>query len=333
MRFPRRLRMLRTWVLKLVLALAMLPWLAAAEAGAQDFPSRMVRIVVAFPPGGPTDLVARLLADKLNASLGQNVIVENKPGANGAIGADYVAKGEADGHLLFLTTAGAVAITPHIAKPPYDSLRDFAPVTLVVRPTTILVVKPDAPVTSAKELAALAKAKPGEIAFASTGNGSMPHLALELYQAAAGVKFLHVPYRGAAPALNDLLGGQVTALFADSPVLLPHIQGGKLKPIAAASGARNPLLPDVPTLAEQGFPDTVADNWYGLLAPAKIPPAVAAKLNEAVVAAINAPDVREKLLQAGAVPAPTSGAEFGKFLAEEHSRWGTVLKDKNIKAD
>ena len=333
MRFPRRLKMLQAVVLKLILALAALPLLAPAEAAAQDFPSRVVRIVVAFPPGGPTDFVARLLADKLKASLGQNVIIENKAGANGAIGADFVAKGEADGHLLFLTTAGAVAITPHIAKPPYDSLRDFAPITLVVRPTTILVVKPDTPVNSAKELAALATSKPGEIAFASTGNGSMPHLALELYQAAAGVKFLHVPYRGAAPALTDLLGGQVQALFADSPVLLPHIQGGKLKPIAAASAARNPLLPNVPTLAEQGFHDTVADNWYGLLAPAKTPPALVAKLNDAVVAALNSPDVREKLLQSGAVPAPTSSAEFGKFLAEEHARWGTVLKDKNIKPD
>ena len=260
-----------------IMALALLPWMEPAAA--QDFPSRVIRIVVAFPAGGPTDLVARLLADKVKAPLGQNVIVENKPGANGAIGADYVANGEPDGHLLFLTTVGAVAITPHLSKPNYDSLRDFAPVTLVVRPTTILVVKPDMPVGSAKELAALAKDKPGAIPFASTGSGSMPHLALELFQAAAGVKFLHVPYRGAAPALTDLLGGQVQALFADTPVLLPHIQGGKLKPIAAASASRNPLLPDVSTLAEQGFADTVADNWYGLLAPAKTPPAVVAKLH------------------------------------------------------
>ena len=333
MQFPRRLRMTMLQPIMVILALAALPWLLAAPAGAQDFPSRVVRIVVAFPPGGPTDFVARLLADKLKASLGQSVIIENKPGANGAIGADYVAKSEADGHLLFLTTVGAVAITPHLSKPPYDPLRDFAPITLVVRPTTILVVKPDTPVNSAKELAALAKNKPEEIPFASTGNGSMPHLALELFQASAGVKFLHVPYRGAAPALTDLLGGQVQALFADTPVLLPHIRGGKLKPIGAASAARNPLLPDVSTLAEQGFPDTTADNWYGLLAPAKTPPAVVAKLNEAVVAALNSPDVREKLLQSGAVPSPTSSVEFGKVLAEEHARWGTVVKEKNIKAD
>jgi len=307
--------------------------LAPADIRAQDFPSRVIRIVVAFPAGGPSDFVARLIADKLKPLLGQNVIVENKPGANGAIGADYVAKGEADGHLLFLTTVGAVAITPHLSKPNYDTLRDFAPVTLVVRPTTILVVKPDTPVNSAKELAALAREKPGTIPFASTGSGSTTHLAIELYQAAANVKFLHVPYRGAAPALTDLLGGQVTALFADTPVLLPHIRGGKLKPIGAASASRNPLLPDVATLAEQDFPDTVADNWYGLLAPAKTPPAVVAKLHDAVVAVLDTPDVREKLLHSGAVLAPTSRAEFGKILSDELARWGRVVREKNIKED
>jgi tripartite-type tricarboxylate transporter receptor subunit TctC len=290
--------------------------------------------VVAFPAGGPTDFVARLLADKLKVVLGQNVIIENKPGANGAIGADYVAKGEPDGHLVFLTTVGAVAITPHLAaKVPYDSRKDFAPVTLVVRNTTILVVKPDAPVDSAKALAALAREKPGAILFASTGSGSMPHLALELYQSAAGVKFLHVPYRGAAPALTDLLGGQVQALLADAPVLLTHIRGGKLKPLGAASASRNAALPDVSTLAEQGFADTSADNWYGLLAPAKTPLAVVAKLHDAVVAALDAPDVREKLLASGAIPAPTSSAEFGALLNDELARWGRVVREKNIKED
>ena len=315
------------------IALVALTWLGLADARAQDFPSRVIRVVVAFPAGGPTDFVARLLADKLKPLLGQNVIVENRPGANGAIGAEYVAKGEADGHLLFLTTVGAVAVTPHLSKPTYDTLRDFAPITLVARPTTILVVKPDTPVNSAKELAVLARDKPGAIPFASTGSGSVTHLALELYQSAANVKFLHVPYRGAAPALTDLLGGQVLAMFADTPVLLPHIRGGKLKPIGAASAQRNPMLADVSTLAEQGFPDTIADNWYGLLAPAKTPPAVVAKLHDAVVAVLDAPDIREKLLQSGATPAPTSSAEFGKFLSDELARWGRVVREKNIKED
>jgi tripartite-type tricarboxylate transporter receptor subunit TctC len=327
MRFARR-------TIVSAVGLMALAWLSASAAKAQEFPSRVIRMVVAFPAGGPTDFVARLLADKLKILLGQNVIIENKPGANGAIGADYVAKGEPDGHLLFLTTVGAVAITPHLAaKVPYDSRKDFAPVTLVVRNTTILVVKPDAPVDSAKALAGLAKEKPGAIPFASTGSGSMPHLALELFQSAAGVKFLHVPYRGAAPALTDLLGGQVQALFADAPVLLAHIRDGKLKPLGAASASRNAALPDVPTLAEQGFADTSADNWYGLLAPARTPPAVVAKLHDAVVAALEAPDVREKLVASGAIPAPTSSAEFGALLNDELVRWGRVVREKNIKED
>jgi tripartite-type tricarboxylate transporter receptor subunit TctC len=308
--------------------------LLAAVTAAQDFPTRTVRIVVAFPAGGPTDFVGRLLADKLKSLLGQSVVVENRPGANGAIGAEYVARGEPDGHLLFLTTAGAVAITPHLVpRLAYDPIKDFAPVTLVVRNTTVLVVKPDAPVGSAKELAALAAKRPGAIPFASTGTGSITHLALELFQSAAGVKFLHVPYRGAAPAVTDLLGGQVQAMFGDMPVLLPHIKAGALKPLGAAADARNSVLPDVSTLAEQGFANTVADNWYGLLAPAKTPPTVIAKLHDAVVAAINVPELHEKLVQSGAVPAPMSSTEFAAMLASELARWGRVVREKNIKEE
>jgi tripartite-type tricarboxylate transporter receptor subunit TctC len=299
---------------------------------AQDFPSRPIRMVIAFPPGGPTDFVGRLLADKVKDLLGQAVVIENKAGANGAIGADFVAKSEPDGHTIFLTTVGAVAITPNMRSDlPYDTLRDFAPITLVVRNTTILVVRPDTAANSAKEFAAIAKQKPGALPFASTGVGSMPHLALELYQSAADIKFVHVPYRGAAPALTDLLGGQVQALFADLPVLMANIQGGKLKPLGAASGQRNPKLPEVPTLIEQGYADTVADNWYGLLAPAKTPPAVIAKLNAAFAGALNDPGIREKLVQSGAVPAPTTPAAFGQLLKEELGRWGKVVRDKGIK--
>ncbi len=306
----------------------------APAALAQTYPTRIVRVVVAFPAGGPTDFVARLLADKLKGLLGQNVIIENKAGANGVIGADYVAKSEPDGHTLFLTTVGAVAITPGMrASMPYQTLRDFAPITLVVRNTTILVVKPDLPAADAKALAAMAKAKPGEIPFASTGVGSMPHLALELYQSAAGVKFLHVPYRGAAPAITDLLGGQVTALFADTPVVMPQILGGKLKPLAAAADQRTEVLPNVPTLAEQGFANTGAYNWYGLLAPAHTPPAVVAKLNDAVGKALADPDVRKKLVDSGAVPSPTTPADFGKLLASEIDRWGKVVRERGIKEE
>jgi tripartite-type tricarboxylate transporter receptor subunit TctC len=299
-------------------------------APAQELLARTVRLVVAFPAGGPTDFVARLIAEPLRALLRQNVIIENRPGANGAIGAEYVARAEPDGATLFLTTVGAVAVTPHLAKPGYDPIRDFAPVTLVVRNTTILVVKPDMPVASARELAAMAAQKPGAIAIASTGSGSMPHLALELFQSAAGVKFLHVPYRGAAAALSDLLGGQVQGMFADTPVLLAQIEAGKIRALGAASATRNAALPDVPTLAEQGFADTGADNWYGLLAPARTPAAVVARLHDAVVTVLAAPQVREKLIRSGAIPAPTPSDEFGKLLREELARWGQVVRDKHI---
>jgi tripartite-type tricarboxylate transporter receptor subunit TctC len=316
------------------LVLTVLLALAASPVAAQELPSRPIRMVVAFPAGGPADFVARVLADKLKALLGQAVIVENRAGANGAIGAEYVARAEPDGTTLFFTTVGAVAVTPHLmAKVAYDPIRDFAPITLVVRNTTILVVKPDLPVASARELAAHAAQNPGAIAIASTGSGSMPHLALELYQAAADVQFLHVPYRGAAAALSDLLGGQVQGMFADAPVLLPQIQGGKIRPLAAASAARNVALPDVPTLAEQGFPDTSADNWYGLLAPARTPAAVVGKLHDAVVTALAAPDLREKLIRSGAIPASTSVAEFAQLMREELQRWGRVVREKNIKGE
>jgi len=307
----------------------------AAVAGptlAQNFPSRPVRIVIAFPPGGPTDLVGRLMADKMKDSLGQPVIIENKAGANGVIGADMVAKSEPDGHTIFLTTAGAVTITPGMRNNmPYDTLRDFAPITLVVRNTTVLVVGSERSPNSAGELAALAKEKPGQIPFASTGVGSMPHLAIELYQSAGRISFLHVPYRGAAPALNDLLGGQVQAFFADAPVLVPHIESGKIKALAVASGVRNPKLPNVPTLAEVGFPNTQADNWYGLLAPARTPAPVLARLHATAVAAINDPAVKEKLVQVGAIPAASSPQEFGQLLRSELERWGRLVHEKGIK--
>ena len=319
----------RTLLLVLLLALPQGAW-----AQDQVLPGRTIRMVVAFPPGGPTDFVGRLLADKLKALLGQSVIIENRAGANGAVGAEYVARANPVGTTLFLTTVGAVAVTPHLtAKVPYDPLRDFAPVTLVVRNTTILVVKPDMRLASAKELAALAARNPGAIAIASTGTGSMPHLALELYQSAAGVKFLHVPYRGAAAALTDLLGAQVQGMFADALVLLPQIQAGRIRPLGAASASRSAALPQVPTLAEQGFADTSADNWYGLLAPARTPAAVIGKLHDAVTAALAAPDIRDRLIEAGAIPAPTTAEEFGDLLREELARWGRVVREKNIKAE
>jgi tripartite-type tricarboxylate transporter receptor subunit TctC len=315
-----------------LLAAGAIALLATASAQAQDYPAHTIKMVIAFPPGGPTDFVGRLLADRLKDLLGQSLIIENRPGAAGAIGAEAVARAAPDGYTLFLTTSGAVAITPHLhTDTHYDPIRDFAPISQVVSVTTTLVVRPDLGANSAKDLVAMAKAKPATIPFASTGVGSPPHLALELLQSAADAKFVHVPYRGAAPAITDLLGGQVTAMFADAPVLLPHIQAGKLKAIGVASGARNPLLPDVPTLHEQGYADTIADNWYALFAPARTPPAIIARLNQAVRTALADPVVRDKLVKTGAIPTPTSPDELGKFLKEELDRWGKVIRDKGIK--
>ena len=314
-------------------AAALLLFAAAAPAAqAQDFPNRPIRIVIAFPPGGPTDFVGRLVADKVKDILGQSVIIENKAGANGALGADTVAKSPPDGYTLFLSTVGAVGITPNMRTDlPYDVLRDFAPVTLVVRNTTIMVVRADYPANTAMEFVEIAKKKNGSVPIASTGVGSTTHLAEEMFATAGGFKFVHVPYRGAAPALTDLLGGQVDAFFADVPALMTQITGGKVKVLGAASAQRNPKLPNVPTLAEQGYPDTSSDNWYGLLAPAKTPPAVIAKLNDAFAKAINDPVVKQKLIDSGAVPVADSPEQFGKFLKEELDRWGKLVRDKGIK--
>ena len=317
---------------RLAIAAAAVWTVTATSAPAQDFPTRPIRMVIAFPAGGPTDFVGRLLADKLKDALPQPVLIENKPGANGAIGADFVAKAEPDGHTIFLSTVGAIAITPHMRDNlPYNTLRDFAPITLVVRNTTVMVVRADYPAKTAQEFVDIAKKKNGSLPFASTGVGSTTHLATEMWATAAGFKYVHVPYRGAAPALTDVLGGQVEGFFADVPVLMPQITAGKVRPLGAAASERNPMLPNLLTLAELGYKDTSSGNWYGLLAPAKTPPAVVAKLNAAFVAAINDPVVKDKLIKSGAIPVADTPAQFGQFLKEEFERWGKVVRERGIK--
>ena len=316
----------------LVALCAALSLAAAHGARAQDFPTRPIRVVVAFPPGGPTDFVGRVIADKMSALLGQRVFIEYRPGANGTVGGANVAQSAPDGYSLFLTTAGAVTVSPHIMPNiPYDTMRDFAPVAQVVTNTTILVVSSSLGIKTAKELVALAKQKPGAIPFASTGIGSPPHLAQVLFADAAGVKFLHVPYRGAAPALTDLLGGQVQVFAADLPALIAQIQAGKIVPIGAAADKRNAMLPDVSTLAEQGYPNTDASNWYALLAPAKTPADVIAKLNKAVNAALKDPQVREKIVKSGAVPVGGTPEQLATFMKAEYEKWGRVVRAHGIK--
>lgn len=306
--------------------------ITAVPALAQDLPDRPIRVVIAFPAGGPTDFVGRLVGEKVKEIIGRPVIIENKPGANGAIGADYVAKADPDGTTLFLTTAGAVVITPNMRTDlPYNTLRDYAPVTMVVTNTTLLVVRSDSPIKSMKDFVATAKSKNGDFPLASTGVGSTTHLAWELLASAAGFKYTHVPYRGAAPALTDLLGGQVQGFYADAPVLMPQIRGGKVRALAAAAPQRNPQVPDVPTLTEEGYPNTTSSNWYGLLAPVKTPPAIVAKLNAAFVQAINDPVIKQKLIDSGAVPVADKPEQFGQTLKDELAKWGKVVRDNNIK--
>jgi tripartite-type tricarboxylate transporter receptor subunit TctC len=307
---------------------------APAPAPAQDYPTRAIRLVVAFTAGGTTDFMARLIADRLKPLLGQTVIVENRPGANGAIGAEFVAKAEADGYTLFFSTVGAVAINPGLrADLPYDPARDFAPVSLVAFNSTMLVVNRTMKVNSATELAALAREKPGTITIGVTGIGAVSHLGVELFQAAAGIKLNIVPYRGAAQAITDMLGGNLDGLMGDVPTVLAHVRAGKLKALAATSTHRSDIFPEVPTFVEQGFAGTVADQWAGVLAPARTPPAVIAKLNGALMAVLNNDDIRHRLKETGVTPSPGSPHEFGAYLKDEIARYTRLIREKGIKGE
>jgi tripartite-type tricarboxylate transporter receptor subunit TctC len=305
---------------------------SAGAAPAQEYPSRPIRLVVGFAAGGTTDFMARLLADGLRRPLGQTVFVENRTGANGALGAEYVAKAEADGYTLYFTTAGVAAVYPHLRPAPYDPIRDFAPVGLVAFNSTMLVVNAANPVNSASGLAALARQKPGRITIAITGLGSVSHLGTELFQAAAGIKLVAVPYRGASPAMTDLLGGTLDGLFGDGPTVIAHIAAGRIRALAATSTRRSEIFPDVPTFVEQGF-DVAADQWAGVLAPARTPPAVIARLNGGIGAVMSDPDVRTKLAQTGTVPAPDSPEHFSQYLRDEFARWGRIIREKGIKGE
>jgi tripartite-type tricarboxylate transporter receptor subunit TctC len=305
--------------------------LAACGAASAEGP---VRLIVAFPPGGPVDLVGRVLAEQLTRELHQSVIVENKPGANGNIGAAYVAKGPRDGSVLFLTSVGAVSISPALYQSlPYDPVKDFAPVSRVVNNATVLVVNPANPATDAADFVARSKTASQPVAIGSSGVGSIPHLALELFTDASKANLLHVPYKGAAPVINDLLGNQVAGFFGDVPGLIAHIQGGKLKALGVAAPARLAVLPNVKTLAEQGIPGVESNNWYGLLAPAGTPPEIVNKLNAAVRAALANPEANKKLQGFGAEPAPSSPQELADLIASDRKKWTDLIQRKNIKVD
>ena len=305
-------------------------WLAPAAA--QDYPNRPIRMVVAFAPGGATDFMARLIADKAKGPLGQNIVVENKPGANGAIGADYVSKSEPDGYTLFFSTAGAITINPSMrADLPYDPVKDFAAVAPIARNTVLFAAGPALKVDTARDMIALARAKPGTITVAITGVGAISHLAIELLQHAAAIKLQYVPYRGAGQAISDFIGGQVNAMSAEVPVLMPQLKTGKAKVLAVAAQNRSDVLPDVPTFVELGFADVVADNWSGVLAPARTPPATIAKLNAALNAAVRDPETRAKLADNGVSATGGSPEDLVALIAAETTRWRKVVKEIGVK--
>lgn len=305
----------------------------AVVAGAMA-QTRTTRIVVSFPPGGPVDFVARALAEQLGKELGHTVIVENKAGANGALGANEVARSTPDGSSLWITSVGAAAINPVLYdKLAYDMTRDFAPVSVVVNNVELLVVHPNNPANTAAEFVANAKTAKQPISMASSGIGSIPHLAIEQLTDASGIQATHIPYRGAAPAITDVMGGQVDGFFGDIPGLIAHVRAGKLKPLGLASVRRHPALPEVKTLAEQGLPGVDTNNWYALFAPAKTPPAVVEQLNQAVRRALKNPALHDKLLSTGAEPAPSTPQELAALLKQDTDKWGKLIRAKNIKAE
>jgi tripartite-type tricarboxylate transporter receptor subunit TctC len=317
-------------------ALALVVLCATATFGvqAQAWPSKPVRIVVPFPPGGPADLLPRLLGPRLTEIWGQPVVVENKPGAGGNIGMDTVAKAAPDGYTLVVGPNGNLVVNPHLyAKLPYDVTRDFVPITLIATFSNVLVVNPDVPAKTVAELIALAKAKPGTVSYGSPGTGSQPHLGGEFLKLMAGIDIVHVPYNGTAPALKDLLGGQITFMFAQTSAALPQIQSGKLRALGVASPRRATLLPDVPTIAESGLPGFEAVSWYALLAPAGTPKEIVTKVQADFARVLQMPDVREKLVAQGGDPVGNTPEQLAAQLKSESARYADVVKRANIKAE
>ena len=306
----------------------------AAPLPAQQYPSKPIRIVNAFAPGGPSDLLARMVAQKLQEAWGQPVVVEPKTGAAGNIGMEFIARSPADGYTLGIGPTGNLVVNPHLfAKLPYDPFTDFAPVTLVATVENVLVVHPAVPAKNVQELVTLARAKPGTLNFASPGSGSQAHLAGELLKSMTGIDLVHVPYKGTGPALNDLMGGQVTMMFAQMSSALPHVRAGKLRALGVASLRRSTAAPDIPTVAEQGLAGFEAVSWYALIAPAGTPPDIVDKVQQAVARALQLPDAQERLAGLGAEPVGSTPAELAARMRTESARWAQVVKAAGIKAD
>ncbi|KQZ01999.1 LacI family transcriptional regulator [Pseudolabrys sp. Root1462] len=314
-----------------VLLAALLTLLSPALASAQGFPDHAIKLIVPFPAGGPNDVIARVVGQRMSDILKQPVVIENRGGQGGVLGTNFVAMAKPDGYTIAVSSAGALAISPHMEKVAYDTLKDLQPITLVAKVPEMLVVATNVPANNLSELIALAKSQPGKLNFASSGPGSLPHLAGELLKLKAKIDIVHVPYRGAAPAVNDLLGQQVQMVFLDLPVLLPQVKAGKLRAIAVGAEQRVPSAPDVPTTAEAGLPGLLTENWYGMVAPANTPPDIVAKLNKAAVEAIKDPAVIEKLTSQGAILVGNTPDEFRAFIESDIKKWADVIKEAGVK--
>ena len=305
----------------------------ALSTNALAWPDKTVTLVVPFPPGGATDLLARTLTPKLQAAFKQTVIVDNKAGATGTIGAGFVKRAPADGYTLLVTSLGPLVIAPHLIKAPYDAAKDFDYLTVAVQAPNVLVVPANSPFKTVADLIAAEKAKPGALTFASAGNGTSDHLSAELFWLQSGTTGLHVPYKGAAPAITDLLGGQVDAAFQNINNVLPHINGGKLRVLAVAAPKRSPLLPNVPTLAESGVKDAEATSWQGVVAPKGLPPEVKAKIHAALTEALADPVVKQKFAEVGFELVANTPEQFTAYQASESARWKKLIETRKIAAD
>jgi tripartite-type tricarboxylate transporter receptor subunit TctC len=306
----------------------------ATIATAADYPTRPIRLVVPFPPGGPSDFFARGLANAIKKHLDQPLVIDNKSGATGIVGADNVAKSPPDGYSILLGSPGTMSVAPSISETlPFDVAKDFVPITLVVKVPEAVVCIPKLGVKTFAEFLAYARANPGKLTMASAGSGGIPHLAGELLKREAKFDAVHVPYRGAAPAVNDLLAGQVDFMFADLPVLLPHIQAGKLIGLALGTAKRSPSLPDLPTTAEVGYPGVTADNWYGVFVPAGTPAEIQRKLHGAITASLNDPELQQLYAKQGGEAAPMTQAAFTAMVRTEGEKWGSLAKAVGAKFD
>ena len=331
----RRTLLALTTVIPAVLALSYsAPLSAQTTPAAATYPAKQIRIIVPFPPGGIADTFGRVIAQKLSESWAQPVVIENRAGAGGNIGADAVAKSPADGYTLVMGSIGTHAVNPALfANMPYDPIKDFSPIALVMEAEGLLVVNPASDIKTVGELIERARAEPGVLTYASGGRGTTGHLAGELFNASAKVRVVHVPYKGNVPAITDLLGGQTVLSFATMPTALPYVRNGRLKALAVIGGNRSPALPDVPTLAESGLPGFEVNNWIGLFAPVGTPPDIVAKLNIAVMAIIRTPEIEKRIESEGARVTPNTPAQFAVFVQYETVKWARVLRDAGTKPE